>query len=432
MQTTTTDTTTTPPVIPPGFPETGFDPTEPAFSDDPYPTYRWLREREPAFHWDKFGAVIIARNEQLRSMFNDPRLSVDIRNWEHYPEGSFSGERFAAWNRMLNNSLFQIGPADHSRVRRLASVALTPRRVRAMNSHIRRVVDESLDALSSDGREIVNIRDYTEIIPLNVICDIAGIPDDMRADFRTFGVSVIRSAQPHIPHEELPGIADAYTGGVALLEQLIEARRADSSPDDDLLSTFVHAVEDGQRLSVDEMLSLIFALIVAGSDTTVHGLCYAIHALLSHPAALAEVRADRSLVRAAIDESLRWNNFGKMGINRYALEPLEIAGHQVRKGQLVIGLLAASLHDPDTYEAPERYDIHRDNKQSLTFGLGRHFCLGANLARAELMIGLEALLLDRFPEAELAGPPVVDHGNQLMRPMTSLPVRLGRDHREIS
>jgi cytochrome P450 enzyme len=417
------------PMDTPTLPTFEFVPDSEHFCTDPHPTYAWLRANAPIYHWAERDALLVSRMAELREFFNEPRLSTDARLWEHYPgDALFSQPRYAAWARLNRSGLFQLAPADHARVRKLASVALTPRAVRRMDAMVQRAVDESLAALTAGGDEVVNLCDFAEPIPLTVICDLLGVPTHHRAAFRRFGIAMIRSVQPHRMLEVLDEIADAATEGVALLEQLIgEARAADPRPAT-LLGDWIDANEDAQRLADDELMSLVNALIVAGSDTTVHGTCYAAYALLRHPEALRELQADRSLLRGAIEESLRWDQFGKVGLVRYATEAFEFCGVPLRKGQLIMALSAAAGRDGEVYADPDRFDIRRDHLPNLTFGLGRRFCLGVNLARSEMMCAVETLLLDRFPEAELAGPPVLDHANPVMRAMVDLPIRLGPDH----
>jgi cytochrome P450 len=376
---------------------------------------------------------------EVRAFFQEPHLSLDVRHWEHHPGSDmFNHPRYAAWGRVLRSGLFQLAPEDHARVRKLASVALTPRAVGQMHGAVRAAIDESLAELiaGTDADErgevigVANIRDFAEPIPLKVVCDLLGVPTHYRADFRRFGIAMIESTQPFHDAEAIERIADAVTEGVVLLERMIGEFRAlptEQRPRN-LLTDWINANEDNQRLNDEELLGLVAALIIAGSDTTVHGTCYAVHALLTHPEALRELQDDRSLLRGAIEESLRWDSFGKVGLMRYAIRDFDFCGAPVRKGQLVTVLLGAAGRDSEAYVDADRFDIHREHLPNLSFGLGRHFCLAANLARSELMSAVETLLIDRFPEAELAGPVVVDHQNPVMRAMTELPVRLGRDH----
>jgi cytochrome P450 enzyme len=415
-----------------------FEPNSQRFSADPHPDYAWLRANAPIYHWRERGALVLSRMAETRAFFQDPHLSLDIRDWEHYPGSDmFSHPRYAAWGRILRSGLFQLAPEDHARVRKLASVALTPRAVGQMQRAVRAAVDASLAQLiagtDADARGelgVANIREFAEPIPLKVVCDLLGVPSHYRGGFRRFGIAMIESVQPSRGTEAMEGIADTVTEGVALLDDMIRELRSlpTSLRPPNLLTDWINANEDDQRLTDDELLGLVGALIIAGSDTTVHGTCYAVHALLSHPEALRELQADRSLLRGAIEESLRWDSFGKLGLMRYATRDFVFCGTPVRKGQLVTALIGAAGRDSEAYVDADRFDIHRDHLINLNFGLGRHFCLGVNLARSELMTAVETLLIDRFPEAELAGDVVVDPRNSVMRAMTQLPVRLGRDH----
>ena len=408
-----------------------FDPNSEAFSYDPYPTYAWMREHAPAYYWAERDMIVLTRLEDMRTFFTHEQLSTDIHQWAHFPgEAMYSQPGLEGYAWMIRNTLFNMPPEDHARVRKLSSVALTPRAVRRMHDSIAATVDRYLDELVAPGAEVVNIRDLAEPIPLAVICDLIGVPAELRADFRKFGQAAIKSVQPTNDPETLREISANLSAGMALVERMVVERRADPNPPDDLLTDFIRANEEGRGLSDDELMMIIFGLITAGSDTTVHGTCYAVYSLLRHPEALAELQADRSLLRGAIEETLRWDSFGKIGLYRYALEDMEIAGAKVRKGQAVSVLSGAAGRDERTYERADEFDIHRDYLGNLTFGLGRHFCLGANLARAELTQAIETLLLDRFPEAKLAGDPVIDVENPVMRPITDLPVRLGPDHGE--
>ncbi|NVB38152.1 cytochrome P450 [Pseudenhygromyxa sp. WMMC2535] len=400
-----------------------------AFTRDPYPTYAWLRENAPVYYWPQKDTVVLSRFDDLRSFFVGDHLSTNIHDWEHHPGmGIYEQPGFEGFAKIHRNSFFNIPQADHARIRKLTSVALTPRAVRRMKQHIVDIVDRNLDELIASGDEVVNLRPFADAIPLAVICDLIGVPEELRKDFRVAGQAVLRSIQPTNSPEELAATAVNLNGAVALVEKMLTDRRADPNPPDDLLTDFIQANEDGDRLSDDELVMIIFGLITAGSDTTVHAICYATRSLLLHPEALAELQADRSLLRSAAEETLRWDSFGKVGLFHYAREDMEMGGVPVRKGQAVAVAMGAAFRDDKAYERADEFDIHRDYSGSLVFGLGRHFCLGANLARAELMQAIETLLLDRFPAAKLAGDVEFDVSNPVMRPMTNLPIRLGPDH----
>lgn len=405
-----------------------FNPDSERFSSDPYSDYAWLREHAPVFDWSARGALVVSGMAELRTYFGEPRLSADAREWELYPgDALFEQPRYAAWRRIKRAGV-ELAPADHARVRKLASRALTPTGVRQMEATVQAAVDQAIAELLERDGEVVNICEFAERIPLEVMCRLLGVPDAFRDQFRRFAQAMIRSLQPFGDIEVLNGIADAVAEGVAMLEQMIGEARSASVRPDNLLGAWVEANEDDERLSDDEMMALVAVLIIAGTDTTVHGTCYAIHGLLSHPEALRELQAEPELLRGAIEETLRWDGFGKLALMRYATESFELCGTPVRKGQMVIGLGGAANRDPKVFSEPDRFDIRRDPQANITFGHGRRYCLGANLARTEMMLAVRSLLIERFPEAELAGPVVIDHRNPILRAMTLLPLRLGPDH----
>ncbi len=211
--------------------------------------------------------------------------------------------------------------------------------------------------------------------------------------------------------------------GKRLLVRLIESRR--SAPSDDLLTDLIRAEEEGDRLTIDQLMGIIIGLLIAGSDTTVHGLCFAVFELLRHPDVLKAVLADRTLLKGAIDESLRHNPFMKFGtLPRYALEDVQLSGVTIPKGHRVHPIVSAALHDPEVYPNPEAFDIRRDNTGSLVFGIGPHYCLGAPLARLELNIAVGSLL-DRSSNPRLIDVEPEFRPNPQMRDMVALRVALG-------
>ncbi len=403
--------------------ELPFDPDADEFIRDPHSAFRRMREVAPAYDWQARQVLLFTRHDHVRTLLADPRLTAQRTAWEHYQPGVFADERFRAMRRFMAGSLSTLPDVDHGRVRKLASVAFTPRAVERQREAVRRITEELLDqvvAASEDGQ--INARAFAEGLPIAVIGELVGVAAELRPRFRQFAWAVIRSIQPDLPPEQLGEIADIMTRGEELIEQVIAEHR--EHPRDDLLSDLLRARDGEQLLSEDELLSLISSLLVAGSDTTVHGLCFAIWNLLRHPEALAEIRADRSLLRNAIDESLRLEPFAKFGsVFRYALEDFELDGVRIPKGKMVIPVITAAAHDPAVFAQPERFDIRRDLSESVNFGFGRHFCLGAHLARLEIEIAITTLLLDRYPHAKLVGEPEFEP-SMLLRPMAKLMIAI--------
>jgi cytochrome P450 enzyme len=320
---------------------------------------------------------------------------------------------------LMSRMLFQLSERDHTRVRKLASPAFTPRAVEAMRGRTERIVDDLL--ARCEGRaEIDVMADLAAHVPVRVIGAVLGIPAHFEASFRAFAAAMVELINPWLPPEEAARALAVIPEGLALREELVAERRRARS--DDLLSTLIHHEEDGERLTTEELLSLVGAIVIAGAETTTHLIAFAVWNLLRHPDQLALLRAEPDLLRNAIEEVLRFDSFGKLGNPRYALEPYPLGDVTLRPGQMIIALLPAALRDPSVFPDPDRFDIRRDTLRSTTFGSGAHFCMGAALARLEGEVAV-GRLLRAFPRLALAGPPTyAPHVS--MRCMARLPVRL--------
>lgn len=385
-----------------------------AFIHDPYPTYQWLRDNAPVYAWPGHFGHVFTRYRDVRAIYNDRRISNDLRLWEHAPPEVWP-EEYADYKRLIDHGLFRLGHDDHVRVRKLVSGALTPRAVERMRDAVQDITDRAIEQ-TLEGTTM-DIRALAEAIPLGVVSDILKIPLEFQAEFRAFAVASVESTYLFAQPEAMFAVLAPMPGWLATLRHIVRERR--NHPEEgDLLSSLLVARDQEARLSEDELVSLVHALITAGTDTTVHALCFAVLSLLKHPAAIAELRADPSLVRNAVEESLRYDMFGKGGIPKICTEDLEISGRPFRKGQMVYPFVPAALHDPEVFPEPETFDIHRDLSRTIAFGGGKHFCLGAALARLELEIAVETLLR-RFATLELQAPPAFEP-NPVMRSMKSL------------
>ena len=392
-----------------------FDPEDPEYTKDPYPTYRRLHEQAPAYHWAAAHAWVFSRYHDVVAIMRDRRFSLNFEDWEfavRRPEAKRSD-----FERLMQKGLFALPPEGHTRIRKLVSPAFTPRAIEGMRGAVQQIVDATL---ADVGVELDIASAFADSIPLRAISTILGIPAAMDATFRRFGQSLIDATQPRLTEEERARILEPFAEGLALLHEVIAERRR--RPGDDLLSALIAAHDDGDRLDRDELVALVMALISAGGETTTHLICFAVATLLRHPAELAILRADPSLWRNALDECLRFDNFGKNGLPRFATEELQVRGVVIRKGQLVYPHLPAALRDPDVFAEPDRFDIRREQYANITFGTGPHHCIGAALARLEGQVAV-GTLLTRFPALGLAGEPVFAP-HPFLRKMSSLPVRL--------
>jgi len=397
-----------------------FDPDAPAFVTDPFPTYAWLREHVPVYRWEKGRAFLVSCHADVAQLLRDRRFSTNPRDWIHAPPLPNDGP-IAEFFAFFQSGLTVQPSADHLRLRRLINPAITPSAVARMRERVQRIVDATLkEAIRGESLDVR--RDFAEWVPLRVIASILDIPAAHEASFRAFAAAVINAANPWISPEELLRVAIVTMGNKATLLEIIDERRRHLG--DDLLSDLIRTEEASDRLSSNELIALIAALVVAGSDTTVHALCFAVHDLLRHPEAWSAVARDPSLVRNAVEESLRHAPFGKFGsVPRYAMEDVEIRGTSIPKGEMAVPLIPATLRDPSAYPEPDVFDIHRKLSSTLVFGVGPHVCVGAALARLELDVAL-GTLIERFPSMRLVDEVPVFRPNPQMRDMESLRVAL--------
>ncbi|MGK5731659.1 cytochrome P450 family protein [Streptomyces sp. URMC 124] len=385
---------------------------------DPYGTYAQLREAGPVHRItgpDGRPAWLVTRYDDVRRALADPRLSLDKRN---ATPGNYAGLRLPP---ALDANLLNMDPPDHTRIRRLVVKAFTPGRVDKLRAPVRRVADELLDAVEAEGRTDL-LASYAGPLPITVICDLLGVPQEQRQDFRAWTDALITPdpARPHLAEEAIGSMTGFFTG-------LIASKRA--APGDDLLSDLI-AVRDGDegegadRLSEDELSSLAFLILFAGYENTVHLIANSVLALLDHPALMDSLRANPAGLAAAVEEFMRWDGPAPLAIRRFPLENVEIGGVTVPAGETVLLSLASANRDPHHFSEPDRLDPNRDRSGHLALGHGIHYCLGAPLARMETETALAALL-ERFPGLALDGAreEIARRPSIRARGLISLPVR---------
>jgi cytochrome P450 len=390
--------------------------------DDPYPLFADVRDRG-AVHAvtlaDGHAAWLIAGYEEARTALNDHRLSKDMdaavaKDGNVVAEG-LPGPAFA-------RHMLAVDPPDHTRLRRLVSVAFSVRRVEALRPRVQAIVDDLLDAIAREGADarVDLVHALAFPLPFTVICELLGVPDEDRI---AFGRELTTLLTPTTTDAEYARAKAASDAVVALLDALVESKQR--VPGDDLVSGLIAARDGDERLDQRELLSTIFQLIVAGHDTTASLIGNSVVALLRHPEQLAMLRAEPDRIAAAVEELLRYDAPVPHSTFRYATAPIEIGGAMIPAGAQVIISLAAANRDHQRYAAAEALDIERADVRHLAFGHGIHFCLGAALARMEGQLALRALL-ERFPELRLAVPVAELHWNHgdglVLRGLSELPI----------
>jgi cytochrome P450 len=296
----------------------------------------------------------------------------------------------------VNENLLAKDGGDHRRLRRLVSKAFTPRMVQELRPRIHEIAEDLVDRVADQGRmELVD--DFAFPLPITVIAELLGIPAEDQGRFRTWSNSFVLPPLTPELQEQLARHTDEF---VAYLDELFAERRAD--PRDDLVSALVEAEDAGDHLSENELYSMVVLLIVAGHETTVSLITNAVHALLSHPDQLAELRADPPLMPLAVEELLRYDSPVERTITRWAAVDVELGGEAISRGDLVIAVVGSANRDPAQFRDADTLDLRRDAaRRHVGFGRGSHSCLGAPLARLETEIALETLFR-RLPNLRLA------------------------------
>jgi cytochrome P450 len=373
-----------------------FDPLAPEFIRDPYPHYVRLRATDP-MHLTAHGSFVASRHAEVSLVMRDKRFGKDFveRTVRRYGPMIMEEPVFGS----MSHWMLQQDPPDHTRLRGLVVKAFTARRVEDMRPRIQQVVDQTLDGIAGQGQMDL-IEDFAFRLPVTIICDMLGIPEDHREVFYKSSRDGGRLLDP-VPLSP-DEIAKANAGNAmaqVYFQQLFELRR--KSPGDDLTTQLLQAEEDGSKLSNEELTANIILLFGAGHETTVNLIGNGLLALYRNPDQLALLKANPALITNAIEEFLRYDSSVQM-TGRVALEDIDdLAGKKIPEGEAVLCLLGSANRDPAVYpDRPDRLDITRPNVRPLSFGGGIHFCLGAQLARIEAEIAI-LTLLRRLPELKL-------------------------------
>jgi len=389
----------------------------PRFKANPYPVYARLRTEAPVYRttvafW--LPAIwIVTRYDDVVRILKDPRFSKDyIRAYPWIPPSM----------RMMFRHLLSIDPPDHTRLRSLVQKAFTPGLIEGLRSRIQGICDDLLDR-AGDGETIELIEAYALPVPLTIISDLLGVPLKDRGRFGPWTKKVAAaSASASVGDflRALPALArlSRYIRG------LVTLRRA--SPQDDLMTALVRAEESGDRLTEDEIVSMVVLLLLAGHETTVHLIASGALTLMQYPGQRMRMQDTPEVRASAIDEILRYASPVEFATPRVTLEDVTIGSVTIPRGELVGVSLGSANHDESQFPDPETFDIAREPNRHVAFGMGSHFCLGAALARLEGEIALTTLFR-RFPGLHLAVPPdsLRWRKSLALRGLAELPVKTG-------
>jgi cytochrome P450 len=363
---------------------------------DPYPRYAALREHSRAFR-SSLGLVFVGRYDDCQTVLRDPRFGKSMVDaiWERYHLSEHEWlERFPGFDGR-RKSMLGLNPPDHTRIRKLVAKAFTPKTVGNLRPDIVRLTDEVLDGF--DGAVDI-IAELALALPIRVIGEMLGVPVSTSDELQPLVRSAVATLELEPPLDQLDAAAEAARGIAAHFEGLIAQRRA--NPTEDLLSQLIHVEEHGDQLSYDELIATVILLFGAGFETTTNLIGNGLLAMLDHPDQFDRLREDRTLLRTAVDEMLRWDSPVQLD-GRTAFEDLDLFGVEVKTGENVITMLGSANRDPRKFTDPDTFDVTREGVAPMSFAAGIHFCLGAPLARAEGQVVFDRLL-DRFTGIEPA------------------------------
>jgi cytochrome P450 len=400
------------------------------FMQNPYDLLEKFRAAGPA-HEVVFahGAKVwmVTGYDEVKALTNDPRVSKDGRRMnelfarhsgaeaaahdEEHDEAAGPGVGF---DDELAAHMLNSDPPRHTRLRALVGKAFTAARVERLRPHIEEVADRLLDAFAD--RPVVDLMDeYAVRLPITIIAELFGMPEQDREQFRLWALKLVGAGQD--PDE----VAEASRRVVEYANALIDAKRAE--PGEDMTSELVRATDNGDRLTQGELVAMLFVLVVAGHITTIYSIGNAAQNLLTHPGELAKLRADPSLMPAAVDELLRFDGPSGVGTFRFTKDEIQVGDKVIPAGQILALSWHSANRDASRFPDPDRLDVTRRPVGSMAFGHGIHYCIGVPLAKMQIEVALSRLIA-RYPHLRLAVEPeqLKWENSALLRGLVELPV----------
>jgi cytochrome P450 len=371
--------------------ELAFDPSDPAFLEDPYPVLNRLREAVPVFYDERLARWFVTRHEDVRACLRDKRLG---RNFRHVltpaeigvPELDPRWEAFWATERW---SLLWLEPPEHTRMRKLVAAAFTPRAVEALRAPARELARELLEPLAASGRMEI-LYDYAQPYSIAVICRMLGVPLDRHRDLLDWSHRIVKMYEFDVPDENAVAANEAAAQFQEYVRALIAERRAE--PRDDMVTALVEARVDGERLSDDQIVSTVIVLLNAGHEASVNTLGNGMLAFARHSEQWQRVVQGEVEPATAAEEMIRYDPPLQLFERWVLTDDFAIAEQRIPRGDKIALLFGSANRDPRVFDRPDEFDAGRQNAgQHIGFGGGIHVCIGAPLARVELEASIDAL-----------------------------------------
>jgi cytochrome P450 len=385
-----------------------YDPFDAVILDDPYPTYRLLRDEAPAYRAEESNTWVLSRHEDVQAAAQDHQTYSSVDGIFPMPPGS---DFFQSVLPMM----IVMDPPRHNQLRALVSRAFTPRRIAALSDGIEDLAQDLFERLDHGAGSADFVVDFAGVLPAVVIADLLGVPREDRGKFRQWSNLLVQvDLRQGETADALAAMASVYE---YFTDFLADRRRP---PRDDLMSALVYAEIDGVRLTDEEVLGFCALLLIAGHETTSNLLGNAAVVLAQHPESRHRLATDHSLLGPAVEELLRYDSPAQ-GLSRTLTRDVTLHNTLMRRDEKVLLLFGSANRDERVFPDPDVFDIDRKPEHQVAFGRGVHFCLGAALARMEARIALAALL-QRVPdwEVDLASAQRLRSGP--IRGYTSLPI----------
>jgi cytochrome P450 len=389
-----------------------FDPMDPGFREDPYPSYARMRAESPVLRRPGLPFFTVSRYDDVLHVVRTPEVFSSAPL--HMGPGGVPLGRGAT---MTETIIGHDGQA-HDRLRTLVNRAFAPRRIAALEPRIREITREAIDAFVTKG-ECDLIADLAVPLPVTVIAELLGVAPEHQADFKRWSDVFVEAGNPPMTPDRTRVTLACVDEFHDYFAEAVERRRLE--PGDDLISVLVTAETEEGCLSDEEVRAFCLILLVAGNETTTNLIGNAVLTLLEHPGELSKLRGAPARIPDAVEETLRFES-PIQWLPRLASCDTRIAGIELPKGALVLPMYGSANRDEARFPHADRFDIDRDTRGHLGFGFGTHFCLGAGLARLEGRVALEEIL-ERLPGLERTGAPLERAASVFIRGLAKLPLR---------
>ena len=397
-----------------------FNPYSPEFAADPYPVYAALRAHQPMFYDAEWDVTFATTHRDVSALLVHKSLG---RTAEHLLDPDELARRrdteqrgkLANYHRYISRNLLETEGEDHARLRRLLVKAFTKAQIAHQREGIQALADAGLDTLQAQG-EMDLLEDFVNPLTVHVIATLMGIPPQDHHLLRPWSAAIVKLYEKNTTEQDESAAETATSEFVQYLEALLAQRRA--TPTQDLISVLAQVEDEGNVLRNDELVSTCILLLNAGHESTVNAAGNGMLALLRHPDQLGKLKSNPALAASAVEEIMRYDP-PLQYFHRYVLENMEYDGIPLRPGDTVGLLYGAANRDPKAFHNPDAFDIRRSPNKHMAFGKGRHFCLGAPLARLELEIILNTLLA-RLPQIQLGAEQPEFHTGLVFRGLKSL------------